>query len=250
MTLYQVHFSFPSWADDREFYAGIDSQLFLHEEDAEQYRRDVMDGKVAVSCDMPDGSSVFGVEVCESYTPSTNAACSNSDCWEAQNDSDSDDDELDKLMALEKLRQNLEYPVVPSIDMLLKMLRNIKWKYVPWYETSAYYTLEDIVYDIQEVTDRLRWRGSYSNIGEQRERLSHKGVLDGGMVGEQVVECKFEFEGMLFCVATEANRVSVGFYPADSGNLAPFADEVWCIFYSDEDRPVRQRIRRKWVEEC
>ena len=84
MTLYQVHFSFPSWADDSNYYAGIDSQLFLHEEDAEQYRRDVMDGKVAVSYDMPNGSSVFSVEVCESYTPSTNAACSNNDWVEEE----------------------------------------------------------------------------------------------------------------------------------------------------------------------
>ena len=102
MTLYQVHFSFPSWADDSNYYAGIDSQLFLHEEDAEQYRRDVMDGKVAVSCDMPNGSSVFSVEVCESYTPSTNAACSNNDCYEEQDDSDSNDDELSQLAALER----------------------------------------------------------------------------------------------------------------------------------------------------
>ena len=99
MTLYQVHFSFPSWADDSNYYAGIDSQLFLHEEDAEQYRRDVMDGKVAVSYDMPDGSSVFSVEVCESYTPSTNAAYS---AFEEQENPDSNDDELSQLAALER----------------------------------------------------------------------------------------------------------------------------------------------------
>lgn len=168
----------------------------------------------------------------------------NENDWSLLDEDNSAESKLDTLVSLAELKQDLEYPVVPSIDILMTLLKTAKWKYAPWHEESAYYTPEDIVYDIQEVADRLRERGSYFNIGEQRERLAHKGVLDGGMVGEHAVECKFEFGGMLFCVATEADRVSIGFYPADSGNLAPFADEVWCIFYSEEDRPRHQRIKR------
>lgn len=79
MLLYQVHFSFPAYADDSDFYAGQDSKPFLYEEDATAYMHDVLEGKVMISCNIPDSASVYTVEVIESYTPSDKEAVINKD---------------------------------------------------------------------------------------------------------------------------------------------------------------------------
>lgn len=170
------------------------------------------------------------------------------DYYESANDSedaDSEDDPLDGCSSFAEVQQGLEYPNLESYSELLLALRSVPWHFEPWhYYHPSYYSLEDIVADIMEVGSRVKHSG-YSDVGEQRERLPHKGVLDGGMIGEYAVECKFRYHDLLFRIATNIDRVTVGFYPADSGNLTPFADEVWCIFYSEEDRPRRQRIIRR-----
>lgn len=98
MLLYQVHFSFPAYADDSEFYAGRDSKPFLHEEDATAYMHDVLEGKVMVSCYIPDSASVYTVEVIESYTPSDKEAVIDKDlplCYQSDGDEDDEDEDED-----------------------------------------------------------------------------------------------------------------------------------------------------------
>ena len=83
MKVYFVHFGFPSYADDREFYAGIDSDPFLYREHAEEYMKDVLDGKVMVSYAIPNSGSICSVDIIENYTPSNEPSRSEQEYFES-----------------------------------------------------------------------------------------------------------------------------------------------------------------------
>lgn len=170
--------------------------------------------------------------------------------WSLPEEDVSAESKLDTLVSLAELKQDLEYPKIKSYDVLLKVLETTRWKHTPWRDIHSYYSIEDIAEDINEISSRVDcYDGmlyNYCDMVSQKERLPHNGIVDGGMIAEQTVECKFEYRNLLFCIAPEEDKVTVLFYPAvcpEGCHLEPFTDEAWCIFYSEEDRPRRQRIK-------
>lgn len=101
----------------------------------------------------------------------------------------------------------------------------INWK----HSEANLVDMSKVVFDIDYLANRYAETESYYAIGEQGEHLPNGGVLDGGMIGEEAAECRFKYKNLLFEVAStpEGLAVAIGV----PGLCAPFADEVWCIFY-------------------